>query len=703
MATERWILSLLSAAMMAVLAGCSSSNTFNVQNPPPPPSSKLAIELSTAPTSPLPINQTTTLVATVTDDPSNAGVDWSLTCSNTGHCGTLSTRHTASAGAVTYTPPASFPANSETVSIVALATADNNKNVLASISITAFGSNLQGTYVLQAQGVDATGSFNPYQFAGLIVLDGNGVITSGEQTVNFNDPTTGLFVSKTEPIIQSGTLGSSSYFLGPDGRGTITINPNDDAALGIETFDFVFLSSSSNPQALVSAFSNSASPIQISGTGTMDLQDAKFQTTPPPTLMPGGYAFAVSGTDFTLGVPIAIGGILDIDSSNNVITGGSVTDEVVAINGVGSPPVADSAKPSGSVSYTPGPFGGIITLALTANFPNNPVQLTFTGYIVDGSHIRLIESDTEGAGWTAGLAVAQAVSPGSFTTFSGTYVFGVQGTDLSIGDPSTLTSAGVFNADAGSGYMDTFLQAYSNPVTGTVGAQISASFNGTTAVDTKGIGRVRSAFTGFAPPAKPGFAPAFIFYLTGSGSCPADRSCPALFLANGGKNYPFLGAGIAYPQTAPLTFGGDYGFSFTQQNGGEETDGTAQFTADSTTNPPTLSGFADVSIYGGDVQSAQAFSGTFNSPASNGLFAATLENGSSDNPSSNAFISSPFAADFYIIDQDHGFFIETDLVDPNAPSGLVSFGYYACRNSVTGPATCSTTPHTERRRRAARK
>lgn len=62
--------------------------------------------------------------------------------------------------------------NSESVTIVAYATAAPIQNVVAPIAITAFGSNLIGTYVLQAQGVDT--SLGPYQFAGVIVLNGDG-------------------------------------------------------------------------------------------------------------------------------------------------------------------------------------------------------------------------------------------------------------------------------------------------------------------------------------------------------------------------------------------------------------------------------------------------------------------------------------------------------------------------------------------------
>jgi hypothetical protein len=41
-----------------------------------------------------------------------------------------------------------------------------------------------------------------------------------------------------------------------------------------------------------------------------------------------------------------------------------------------------------------------------------------------------------------------------------------------------------------------------------------------------------------------------------------------------------------------------------------------------------------------------------------------------------------FAADGYIVDPGHVFFVETDLVNSTLPSGQVSFGYYAARTPL---------------------
>src|SRR5208337_1295017 len=305
------------------------------------------------------------------------------------------------------------------------------------------------------------------------------------------------------------------------------------------------------------------------------------------------------------------------------------------------------------------------------------------------TNIKLIESDntsptTPGFGSTAGLAIGQGAATGTFTSntsFSGTYVFGIPGVDLSNSNilPATLTSAGLFTADGSgnlnSGFTDTFLLF--NTAQGTVsqpqtGAQISASFTGQYSVDTSGTGRASSTSITFDPEPKHGYQPLFFFYLTGNGN-------PPLVLESGDDHYPSLGAGIAYPQTAPLTFSGDYGLSFTQQNGAEN-DGTAQMNANPTAMPPSLSGFADLNLaFSANID--QPFTGGFSTPASNGLFPGTLVG--NNNIVSSVVFTPQIAVDDYVIDAGHGFFVETDLVTQGAQqNGQVSLGYYAVRTPL---------------------
>jgi hypothetical protein len=519
--------------------------------------------------------------------------------------------------------------------------------------VTAFAGNLQGTYVLQAQGLDI--SFSPYQFAGVIVLDGNGGITSVEQTANFFDSNTGSFVSKSDTVPTK----AGAYFVGADGRGTMTINTNDPdvGQNGVETFSLVVLSAS---QALIAQTDTTES-----ATGTMDLQTWTSNAAP----LSGGYAFVVSGNDFFSELPTAFGGVFNIDSPGNISGNGSIADQ----NWDGT--VTPNSPVNGTVSAPDA--SGAVTLNLNFATFQSTNAYQFTGYIVDATHIKLIESDNSssaGIGSTGGIAIGQGSATGTFTSassFSGSYVFGISGTDIYnfAATPATLAWAGVLSADGlgdfTNGYMDVFLQQNgSQPPNFSGGAQISAPFTGTYLLDSRGIGRVKPTFQ-FSPGPRPGFAPRLFIYLTGNGK-------PALFLdggdgtsTNGIPNYPSVGTGIAYPQsTSALTFSGDYGFSFTQQNGNEN-DSTGQLIANTATD--TLAGIVDTNAGLGPT-SGNSLTGTFQPPA-NGRFTGTLSSGT----------LSATSLDFYMIDSSHGFFVQTDLLTGSSTVGL---GYYATRTPV---------------------
>ncbi len=804
MAARRWILFLLAAAILA-LAGCNSGSTFVVQNQPAPPPSNLSICFTAnCSTSDPPagfsvaVNGTLNLTATVQNDPNNLGVDWNMTCSVPNNCGSLTPLHTDSCPLppapptasciATYQPPLTLYGNTQTANIMAFATADHTKNAYAPVAVTAFdaGNIMAGNYVLQAQGVDNGGSTN-YQFVGVIVLDGNGNITGGEQTINYYDanpkatPNGAGLVSTTDPIT------GGNYFLGPDGRGTILINTGDTdigysgnaSQKGVETFTFVFLNSSHSLLAQMDLGAPGTWPLTppalavtgATATGTMDLQAS---TVVAPT---GSYAFVASGSQILTAAtqgsaatfdPVAFGGVLNI-SSNTILTSGSVIDQVLPGPTVATPLIVNTdaatvSTPSGQQGITGPDKFGMVTLNLTANLDAPPppntgtcsptpiptctiplptpqaTNFTFTGYIVDGSHIKLIESDLASStpfAATAGQAIAQTVPSGGFsdTSFSGTYVFGVAGFDLgnpalyipppppywgsyldevyfspSNTAPNTMTSAGIFTADSTGGITgnaDTLLQQWTS-TSGTQGKAWIGNDSGSYPTDDslfQTTGRIPAATFG---PNTNYFMPQFYFYLTGT-------DAPILFLEAGiappGANatFPFLGAGIAYPQVpSPIftssTGGLDYGFNFTQFNGSEN-DGTAQMTAsEDLTNPKkpdvSLNGVADFNIAfsTNPLFTDQPFTNDPSltiSPPSKGLLHGNLVNNSSNSSDSGYVFPNTILVDFFLIDgslgNPGGFLIETDLVNANAQqNGQVSFGYYAARAPVTAPTPTTT-------------
>ncbi len=760
MVTRRWILFLLAATMVSLLAGCGNNTTFNPQNPPPPAQKQVQIAFTSAPPAPpntisIAQNPLPTVSVAVTNDPNpnGSGVDWELAscqngpkgfsncnlavCSNPNGppnpCGILylssdSTKTPVTSSGdnatLTYQPPSTFPVggNSLYVEVLALAVADETKSALAPIQVTAFGSVLNGTYVFQAQGSNGS----PYQIAGVVALDGNGAsdpcsgfITSGQQTLNTlsGSVTSSILGTSGSPCVPSPT--SSSYFVGPNGRGTITLNlndPNNPGGTIAETFSLAVLSSS---KALIAELDSNSSA------GTLELQDPAAAGTRPTS----GYALVASGTD-SGGTPIAFGGVLNIDNkpSPGSISGhGSLADQFYFNNGFTScVPIQGLAGSTVSSSAT-GTLPGVVVFSLVTNCTPNPLGATqLTGYIVDATHIRLIETD--GNYFTAGLAIGQGSATGTFGagSFSGRYVFGALGVAPLSGIPSSFTSVGVIcpdgmgtlntdtscayttpNATTYGGYTDTLFLLDNAPLPGGQNSPcpsspcpgaIGAGLAGTYEADSNGIGSIKLVTLQFNPP--PGKIdlphPNIHFYLTGS----PGSGAPALLVyaeISPVQFYPALGVGIAYPQQQPanaLSFGNPelYGVSFTQQNGSEN-DGTGLMTATASGGAGTLAGTVDDFI--NINQPPFALNDTFTLPADNfGRIAGTFL--------AVPGVTPPPAVDYYFVDPDHGFFVETDLLS-NLTAGApqqVALGYFAKACDVTTATGCQQTAEKSFRKHA---
>jgi hypothetical protein len=399
----------------------------------------------------------------------------------------------------------------------------------------------------------------------------------------------------------------------------------------------VYLSSS---HALIAKTDDPNNPVPSteSAAGTMDLQTSVAAPS-------AGYAFAVSGTDANL-YPTAFGGVLNIDSPGVISGAGSIADQDLG----GSLTLGTTI--SGTVS-APDSLGSV-KFNLTAGFSSAPIQLT--GYIVDDTHIKLVESDIDlGVGFsTAGIAIGQGSATGTLaaeSSFSGKYVFAILGQDLS-GLPTSLASVGRFTANGKGGltggFNDEFLAGF--------GIQISDSFNGTYTVDPTGRIDTGSSinFTNNGP------GPEFLFYLTGNGNAP--------LVLDFDNNIGSLGAGVAYSQAAPpFVFGGQYGLNFTQNTFGSEIDGTGQITVDASAQ--TLSGLVDTNYFFSPIPNT-VLTGSFNTIPNTGRFKGKLSNPQFPAPS--------LGMAFYLVDSSHGFFVETDSLN----IGTLSFGYLAARTPV---------------------
>ena len=113
-------------------ADTTKSATATVTVMPP-----IAVSVS-PPTANVTVNATQQFTATVTNDPGNKGVNWTLTQGGTPcspNCGSIAPATTSSGSAATYTAPGTLPANPN-VSVVATSAADATKSATATATVT---------------------------------------------------------------------------------------------------------------------------------------------------------------------------------------------------------------------------------------------------------------------------------------------------------------------------------------------------------------------------------------------------------------------------------------------------------------------------------------------------------------------------------------------------------------------------------------
>ena len=119
------------AAATIWLTACGGGGGSNT--PPTPPA--ISVAFSPVPPTSIVAGTPTNLTAIVTNDSSNSGVKWLVSCSAS-TCGTFSPTSTASGTATTYTPPSTPPTNPATVSITATSVTDGTKTASTTITIT---------------------------------------------------------------------------------------------------------------------------------------------------------------------------------------------------------------------------------------------------------------------------------------------------------------------------------------------------------------------------------------------------------------------------------------------------------------------------------------------------------------------------------------------------------------------------------------
>jgi len=418
------LLLIFMAAIMVCLPACSHHNST-------PPAQ---ISVSVSGSGSVVEGATSQYTATVSNDSSNSGVNWTCSTTGTASCSAanFSPAQTASGSATTFTAPSAV----ESVTITATSVADSSASFPLTVNITSSGTTgFQGAYSYYAAGTDAD-DVN-YTVAGAITIDANGNVTGGEQDFNDSDGVTA----------SADTITGGSLALDPTtNTGTLTLITNDET-LGTETFEVSF---PNNSHALIAEFDSDAT-----STGSLDLQTSP---TTPPT---GAYAFAGAGFDIDFD-PFVAGGVMTVGSGSLSGTIDVDDDGIVTL---------DSSF-SGSAT-APDSFG-------RGTISNSPFGIEVSYYVVGPEVIRVIDLDTDAQ--LLGSAYGQGDSAGSFSNNSvGQSVISVSGNSVFVpiglvGQFTTTPSGGSFMGVAD---------------VDDVGDVVNASaINGTYSMDTTGYGNM---------------------------------------------------------------------------------------------------------------------------------------------------------------------------------------------------------------------
>src|ERR1700675_3683070 len=278
---------------------------------------------------------------------------------------------------------------------------------------------LNGTYAFSMSGTDNTQGLAISRI-GSFHADGKGNITMAIEDVN-----------------DGGSFSTFNFTAAP--ASTYTMNSNGKGVLPLSHPDVVNPSVADNfTFTIVLNSTSSGLMIETDGSSTMS---GNFRLQSITSTFATAYAFDVSGLDFG-------------NRTSASFVGEFTTNGVSGVTG-GQMDVNDGASASGAITVQPGTisldatnfsnFGrGTMTLNTTLN--SQVLNLSYVFYVVDGSHLVLVENDTVAA--TSGSGTAQAAVPTTVAAFPGSFVFAVGGAAISQGVFGGLSRAGRFTSDA---------------------------------------------------------------------------------------------------------------------------------------------------------------------------------------------------------------------------------------------------------------
>ncbi|MDE3136723.1 MAG: hypothetical protein KGL59_09120, partial [Acidobacteriota bacterium] len=269
----------------------SASATLNLYPP-------VAVSVSPT-TATVPINTRATFTATVTNDPTNAGVTWTLTQSGQScspACGGVSPTSTASGAATTYFAPSTVP-SSVTVTLTATSAVAIKSAASATITVSTSATQvkLNGSYAFLLNGYDSGGAVAA---AGTFTADGAGNITSGTADIN-----TASGVTTAQSL-------TGTYSVGADNGGTLTLTSAPQGT-PLGTFQFALNSAGDAAQFVESGDSGER------GAGTFQKQMLSGLS---PASVLGNYVFSASGAD-AAGGRLGLAGLFRAEGNGKISSG----------------------------------------------------------------------------------------------------------------------------------------------------------------------------------------------------------------------------------------------------------------------------------------------------------------------------------------------------------------------------------------------
>jgi hypothetical protein len=469
---------------------------------------------------------------------------------------------------------------------------------------------------------------------------------------------TGQIFGGVEDILVSGSSSASHTAF----TGTFSVNPDGTASATLSnnaTWEFALVSNpvgGSVRQAFLVRFDASST-----GSGTINAQNQGLLTA---SAFSGNYVFGLSGVDGS-GKPLVIAGRFYADGAGTIPPGSAVQDindngtsTFSATAGTTTTTTTTTTSAAGADTTLHGSFQmdgtvpnsgrGTLTLASTSTAVfTNGITLQFAFYIVDNTHLKLVETDNVAAlagdiyGYN-GPSPAVAAE-GQFTAGSalpaGNYAFTVGGSSSN----GAYAAGGVFNTTAIASATSGSLNGVLDINDGIASILLNAPISGSSFVIDPNFGRITM------PLRVNNVTKNFVGYTAYYNS----QTGPVEFVELIELDTDTTAIGIAFPQASSGALQGNYALNLAgasgPKNGAVEQDVVGQVTATATT---TFSGVLYINNFALATlvpHSPLTSNTTVVSPTSNGRGTATI-----------ATSVATYALAYYIINSTNALLLEAD-------------------------------------------